>query len=231
MNQPYNAINTLSSIVNFWLYKSDANKPTKLTKWETQLDALMLKMCKGVSVSKRKRKKKVKESPPIQLETELEEWLSKEDGCPETCKSIRKYLIDRVLSLLTRKYPGTNEWLDHHSAILDVHCAAVLMYQADFIDPIKPSEKQQIDAAAREWHQRYPQEYTAKTKEAAGSATGIDAVVEKMKNGLVSKDEVMKLAQSDNMLSISVQINSRLKKLGLKMKKSKRGGDIYYGVK
>lgn len=59
----------------------------------------------------------------------------------------------------------------------------------------------------------------------------IEQIVELIKNGIVSKEQILKLADNNNILSVIVQINAKLKRLGLKLKKKKINGVVHYGTK
>ena len=63
------------------------------------------------------------------------------------------------------------------------------------------------------------------------SSGDLDKIMQVIKTGFTSKNELLKMAETDNILSVVVRINARLKKLGLKLHKKKVKGIQYYGVK
>ena len=108
---------------------------------------------------------------------------------------------------------------------------AHLLYLAGVVEPLTPDEHTKITEASHTWERNYPPDFAVKSKETSGSSSGIDIIVGTMLTGQISKKEIFKISKSEKMLSIAVQINARLKKLGLKMKKTTRGGETYYGTK
>lgn len=238
IKQPYNRIDDLSYLINYWLYNHNSPPLSipekKLKAWETQLDQLLHDLSKPSEKQKKRKKSSSKKhkkqsKPDLKLDDELLSWLGQENGFIDGFEPLRKHLLEQVIATLTKsKQEG---WIGSSNAYLEMHNMAKLMHLAGLIKALTPNEKRKITEASRSWQENYPPEYVTKTKEASGSSTGIDAIVEKMRQKPISKKEIQKLACSDNMLSISVQINARLKKLDLKMKKIKRKGDIYYGIK
>lgn len=58
----------------------------------------------------------------------------------------------------------------------------------------------------------------------------IDTIIKKMSSEHISKDEMLKIAETDNILSVIVRINAKLKKLGLKLSKKSKSGKKYYSI-
>ncbi len=62
--------------------------------------------------------------------------------------------------------------------------------------------------------------------------TGIDGIIQIISSGgRIARQELLNMASSDNILSVIVQVNARLKKLNFKLSKNSEKGIIYYSTK
>jgi len=113
--------------------------------------------------------------------------------------------------------------------------AGSLIYRASIIKPVKQEEKEDIYKLYNKYLNKNPwaiNEKRPKTKkQVKESKRSIDEIVEIIKTKYVPKSKILEMAGIDNMLSVAVQINSRLKKQSLKIHKKKIKGETHYGVK